>query len=1022
MTRWSSQTSLSTSRELTGKNILMKPCNLHSVQIKLALSAKLTPSVSSYLSQKTPSSINFFNQKSMQTKLRCLLGITLSVILFSFVTTSVFGQATVTTDKPDYAPRSNAVFTGSGFAPGEDVVLKVKNLFQPCHTVNPDSSYLAWAVTADASGAFVTNWTVCDCPGDSLRLKATGQTSGLMAYALFSDAGNFTYATTTGKNSSVTLLAGATNNSILSSDITAPKNNGTFTVSLSFATQSGTTIGIGSLSNQINLTSLTNVSYATGGSGGNSVTNIFPITVTVGSGVADGTYNFETTAVPTPSGNPNPGGKWQFTVIVGSGSTGGSIASVSIDAQSGTSVYGTASTLTFPVTSLRGSNGSVNGTYSVSGLPSGVTSGFTPAGSNTFSSSGSNPFPGTTLNLDVPATLGAGSYSFSVSLTDGTSIASTTGTLIVNKAPLTVTANNQSKTYDGNTFTGGGGTFTSGITGFVNGQNLASSGVSGLASYTGAATTAINFGTYTITPAIGTLTATNYDFSILSNGSLQIGKADANITVTPYSLTYDGNPHTATGTATGVETSPANLNALLTLTATTHTNAGDYPADAWSFAGNTNYKAANGTVHDVIDKKPASVTPNANSKYCGQVDPSPLTGVLSGFLAADGVTATYIRAAGQTTGVYTISATLSPAGVLDNYDITYNTANFTINGITAIDASASSTPVPLGSSAVLSATISPAVMGVTVTFTLDPGTSYTAVTNSLGVATTNPIPGLSVNLYKAVATAGSACAVSAPAYLPVYDPNGSFITGGGWIMSPAGAYYADPSLTGKANFGFNAQYKKGSNIPNGNTEFQFQAGNLNFKSTNYSTGSLVVAGARAIFKGTGTINGMGAYNFMVSAIDGEISGGGGIDKFRIKIWNTTDIIYDNNIGMDENSAPTTILGGGSIVIHDNNAKKSTARLATSTEVDTPAPTLFFNIKASPNPTTFCFNVKLESDNISQPISLNVVDISGKLIEMRKNLVAGQTFQLGVNYKPGMYFVELLQGDRRRIVKLVKQPD
>jgi hypothetical protein len=104
---------------------------------------------------------------------------------------------------------------------------------------------------------------------------------------------------------------------------------------------------------------------------------------------------------------------------------------------------------------------------------------------------------------------------------------------------------------------------------------------------------------------------------------------------------------------------------------------------------------------------------------------------------------------------------------------------------------------------------------------------------------------------------------------------------------------------------------------------------------------------------------------------------------------------------------------------------ATARIntaATSTQVDTPAPTLLFDIKASPNPTTSYFNVKLESDNISQPISMNVVDISGKVIEMRKNLVAGQTFQLGANYRPGMYFVELLQGDRRRIVKLVKQPD
>src|SRR5204862_1181721 len=58
---------------------------------------------------------------------------------------------------------------------------------------------------------------------------------------------------------------------------------------------------------------------------------------------------------------------------------------------------------------------------------------------------------------------------------------------------------------------------------------------------------------------------------------------------------------------------------------------------------------------------------------------------LSGFLAADGVAASYSRTAGETVagGPYTISATLSPSGVLGNYNITYNTANFTINKATA---------------------------------------------------------------------------------------------------------------------------------------------------------------------------------------------------------------------------------------------------------------------------------------------------------------------------------------------------
>ncbi len=100
--------------------------------------------------------------------------------------------ATVVSDQPDYAPLSTATFTGDGFAPNEEVVLKVKNLNQPCNTVTADSSYLPWTVTTDNDGHFVTTWTVCNCPGDSLRLKAVGQTSGDTAYAFFTDSSPWT--------------------------------------------------------------------------------------------------------------------------------------------------------------------------------------------------------------------------------------------------------------------------------------------------------------------------------------------------------------------------------------------------------------------------------------------------------------------------------------------------------------------------------------------------------------------------------------------------------------------------------------------------------------------------------------------------------------------------------------------------------------------------------------------------------------------------------------------------------------
>ena len=152
-------------------------------------------------------------------------------------------------------------------------------------------------------------------------------------------------------------------------------------------------------------------------------------------------------------------------------------------------------------------------------------------------------------------------------------------------------------------------------------------------------------------------------------------------------------------------------------------------------------------------------------------------------------------------------------------------------------------------------------------------------------------------------------------FLVVYDPDGGFVTGGGWIDSPAGAYTADPTLTGKANFGFVSKYKKGATTPTGETEFQFKVADLNFHSDTYQW--LVIAGARAKYKGTGTINGSGNYGFMLTAIDEKLMPSTDVDLFRIKIWDKDDgdsIVYDNQIEDNDDTNPSTEIGGGSIVI------------------------------------------------------------------------------------------------------------
>ena len=148
----------------------------------------------------------------------------------------------------------------------------------------------------------------------------------------------------------------------------------------------------------------------------------------------------------------------------------------------------------------------------------------------------------------------------------------------------------------------------------------------------------------------------------------------------------------------------------------------------------------------------------------------------------------------------------------------------------------------------------------------------------------------------------------------IYDPSSGFVTGGGWIDSAAGSYAADPALEGRANFGFVSKYKKGATVPDGQTEFQFHAGDLNVHSQVYQW--LVVSGTRAQFKGTATVNGASGYGFLVTVTDG---GKTGPDKFRIKVWRLSDggTVYDNKMGAstDLDAADPQAIGGGAIVIH-----------------------------------------------------------------------------------------------------------
>ena len=156
---------------------------------------------------------------------------------------------------------------------------------------------------------------------------------------------------------------------------------------------------------------------------------------------------------------------------------------------------------------------------------------------------------------------------------------------------------------------------------------------------------------------------------------------------------------------------------------------------------------------------------------------------------------------------------------------------------------------------------------------------------------------------------------SASTDVVVYDPTAGFVTGGGWIDSPVGACGAGAptgvcitDATGRASFAFVSRYKRGASVPDGQATFVFQAGNLRFQSDSYEW--LVVSGrSKAQFKGTGSINGMGSFQFIVTVQDGDTDG------FRIKITSGSEVVYDNLTGADDAIQNTQAIAGGSIVIH-----------------------------------------------------------------------------------------------------------
>jgi len=89
---------------------------------------------------------------------------------------------------------------------------------------------------------------------------------------------------------------------------------------------------------------------------------------------------------------------------------------------------------------------------------------------------------------------------------------------------------------------------------------------------------------------------------------------------------------------------------------------------------------------------------------------------------------------------------------------------------------------------------------------------------------------------------------------------------------------------------------------------------------------------------------------MLTAVDGQMNGGGGIDKFRIKIWdkNTDQIIYDNQLGDPDDENAKGAIEAGSIVIHKGSGLQKSDTIAEDIESEA-KPKQYALFQNHPNP-------------------------------------------------------------------------
>jgi|GEM_PF-4778886 len=280
------------------------------------------------------------------------------------------------------------------------------------------------------------------------------------------------------------------------------------------------------------------------------------------------------------------------------------------------------------------------------------------------------------------------------------------GTLVINKAALTVTAQNAAKTYDKVAYTGGNGIS---YTGFITGDNVANS-VTGTVVYSGTSQGAVAANTYTIIPS--GLSSANYAFTYV-NGTLAINKAALTVTAQNATKTYNGLPYTGGNGVTyaGFISGDNEANSVTGTanyggTSQNAINANNYTIiPSGLSSANYNVSYVNGTL---TVNKAALVAIADNKARCFGLSNPAFTVRYTGFVnnetasvLTSAPTVATTATANSVAGNYTLTVS---GGTATNYTITYQNGQLTVYALPVINIAAGKTSISRGDQIQLVAT------------------------------------------------------------------------------------------------------------------------------------------------------------------------------------------------------------------------------------------------------------------------------------------------------------------------------